>query len=163
VSVATPRIKRIAHIVLYVRDPERSAKWYADVLGMIVTARVSDGPYRGGVFMSFGVADHDIGLFPASVSTNKGQEFEHVGLEVDCTGQIDGLKLWYGKLLKSGVEVHEILDHGVSKGIYFFEPDGHMLEVFCQLTPSGPAAIAEISENCGKADPIEMTPLNETE
>ena len=32
--MSTPRIKRIAHVVLYVRDPEASAAWYKDVLGI---------------------------------------------------------------------------------------------------------------------------------
>lgn len=160
-SVAIPKVKRISHIILYVKDPEQSAKWYGDVLGMTITARVPEGPYKGGVFLSFGTADHDIALFPSSATQAKGQEFEHIGLEADCAGDIDGLRRWYAKLRQHDVEVHEILDHGVSKGIYFFEPDGHMLEVFCQLTPTGAAAMAEIGENQGKAEQIELEPLRD--
>ena len=48
-----PKIKRLAHVVLYVRDPEASVQWYSDVLGMKGTARVPDGPYKGGIFMTF--------------------------------------------------------------------------------------------------------------
>jgi catechol 2,3-dioxygenase-like lactoylglutathione lyase family enzyme len=40
-----PKVKRVAHVVLYVRNPEASAKWYGEVLGMKVSARVPDGPY----------------------------------------------------------------------------------------------------------------------
>ncbi|MEJ2459138.1 MAG: VOC family protein, partial [Novosphingobium sp.] len=57
------RIAKIAHIVLFVKDPEASAKWYEEVLNMKVVARAADGPYKGGVFMSFGISDHDIALF----------------------------------------------------------------------------------------------------
>src|ERR1043166_57522 len=59
-----PKVKRVAHVVLYVRDPEASARWYSEVLGMKVSARVAEGPYKDGIFMSFGEYDHDIALFP---------------------------------------------------------------------------------------------------
>ncbi|WP_423787385.1 VOC family protein, partial [Klebsiella pneumoniae] len=37
------KIERIAHIVLFVADPEASARWYCDVLGMEISARAADG------------------------------------------------------------------------------------------------------------------------
>lgn len=154
-----PRVKRIAHVVLYVRDPERSASWYCDVLGMRISARVPAGPYTGGVFLSFGEQDHDLALFPGKAQA-RGKEFEHIGLEVDCDGNLDSLRRLYGKMLQHKVRIHEVLDHGVSIGIYFFDPDGHQLEVFCQLVPPADgAAIAEIGRNEGQANPIELTPL----
>jgi Glyoxalase/Bleomycin resistance protein/Dioxygenase superfamily len=45
-----PRIQRVAHIVLYVLDPQASAQWYRDVLGMQLSAQVSNGPFQGGRF-----------------------------------------------------------------------------------------------------------------
>ncbi len=155
-----PKVKRIAHIVLYVRDPEASARWYSEVLGMQVSARTADGPYRGGVFLSFGQSDHDIALFPRSASGELGKEFEHIGLEVDCEGDIKRLQRLYGSMIRHSVRIHEVLDHGVSIGVYFYDPDGHQLEVFCQLTPAaGGAAIAELGRNRGQAIPIELQPL----
>ncbi|MBS0393905.1 MAG: VOC family protein [Proteobacteria bacterium] len=151
---------RIGHIGLFVADPEASARWYADVLGMSVVACASDGPYKGGIFMSFGTSDHDIGLFPQSPGASKGKEFEHVGLELDCRGDLGKLQRFYGRLQSHKVRIHEILDHGVSKGIYFFDPDGHMLEVFCQQV-HGPAAIAELGRNEGKAEPYDLTPISQ--
>jgi len=158
--MAIPRVKRIAHIVLYVRDPRASAQWYCDVLGMRISATVPDGPYRGGVFLSFGEQDHDLALFPAAAATDRGKEFEHIGLEVECDGDIDRLRRLYGKMLQRGVRINEVLDHGVSIGVYFFDPDGHQLEVFCQLiAPENGAAIAELGRNEGQANPIELVPL----
>ncbi len=153
-----PKVKRIAHIALFVSDPEASAKWYTDVLGMMVSARAGDGPYAGGIFMSFGVSDHDIGLFPRTPQTSHGVEFEHIGLELDCNTNLDSLKKFYAHLLEHNVKVHEILDHGVSKGIYFYDPDGHMLEVFCQQI-TGEAAIDELSGNQGMAAPYSLQPI----
>lgn len=156
-----PRVRRIAHIVLYVRDPERSAKWYCDVLGMRISARVPEGPYTGGVFLSFGEHDHDLALFPGTAQ-ELGKEFEHIGLEVDCAGDLDQLRRLYGKMLQHKVRINEVLDHGVSIGVYFFDPDGHQLEVFCQLIPqANGAALAELGRNQGQANPIKFEPLFE--
>ena len=155
-----PRVKRVAHVVLYVRDPDSSARWYCEVLGMKVSATVSDGPYRGGIFLSFGEHDHDLALFHASSDGERGREFEHIGLEVDCGGNLDRLRRLYGWMLRHEVRISEILDHGVSIGIYFFDPDGHQLEVFCQLTPpEGGLAIAELGRNEGQANPTTLEPL----
>ena len=88
-SKSIPRVKRIAHIVLYVRDPQASAGWYCDVLGMRISAKVPEGPYAGGIFLSIGEHDHDLALFPAAAVADRGQEFEHIGLEVDCDGDLD--------------------------------------------------------------------------
>ena len=157
-SQKIPKIKRIAHIVLFVSDPGASAKWYGDALGMTLVGRAGDGPYKGGVFMSFGARDHDIALFRQEPGATKGKEFEHIGLEVDCDGDLEKLQLLYGRLVKHRVEIHEILNHGVSKGVYFFDPDGHMLEIFCQQI-HGQDAIAELADNEGMAEPYELEPI----
>jgi len=157
-----PRVKRVAHVVLYVKDPESSAAWYADVLGMKVSARVPDGPYKGGVFLSFGEYDHDIALFPGSPDASRGREFEHIGLQVDCDNDLDSLRRLYGRMLQKKVRINEVLDHGVSTGIYFFDPDGHQLEVFCQRVPfAHGAAIAELRRNQGQALNVPLEPLYE--
>jgi len=157
-----PRVKRVAHVVLYVKDPEASAAWYADVLGMKISARVPDGPYKGGVFLSFGEYDHDIALFPGSPDASRGKEFEHIGLQVDCDNDLDSLRRLYGRMLQKKVRINEVLDHGVSTGIYFFDPDGHQLEVFCQRVPFAEgAAIAELRRNQGQALNVSLEPLYE--
>ncbi len=157
-----PKVKRVAHVVLFVRDPEASAVWYSNVLGMQVSSRALDGPYKGGVFLSFGEHDHDLALFPMSDAAPRGKEFEHIGLEVDCNGDINRLRRLYGTMIRNNVRIHEVLDHGVSIGVYFYDPDGHQLEVFCQLVePANGAAIAEIGRNHGQANVIELEPLFE--
>ncbi|HEY6869501.1 MAG TPA: VOC family protein [Novosphingobium sp.] len=154
-EVSPIRVEKIAHIVLFVKDPEASAQWYAEVLNMKIVARAGDGPYKGGVFLSFGLSDHDIALFPGEPGASRGKEFEHVGLMM-AGSSMDDLRANYAYFRERGVEIAEILDHGVSTGVYFFDPDGHMLEVFCQRVPqAGGASQAELNRNKGQADPVE--------
>ena len=153
-----PKIRRIGHVALYVKDPAASARWYMKVLGMRIVAEAGDGPYKGGVFLSFGTSDHDIGLFKAGPDASTGREFEHVGLELDCSGDLALLQRFHASLIRHKVRIHEVLNHGVSKGIYFFDPDGHMLEVFCQEL-EGNAAIDALRDNRGMAEPYELEPM----
>jgi len=155
------KIARIAHIVLFVRDPEFSARWYCDVLGMRISARAGSGPYEGGVFLSFGESDHDIALFKGEPDASKGREFEHIGLDM-AGSDIDDLRRAYAVLLEKKVKIAEILDHGVSIGIYFYDPDGHMLEISCQrVSREDGAAIAELKANEGMAEPYDLQPLTD--
>ena len=154
-KISPIHVDRIAHIVLFVKDPEASAKWYSEVLNMKITARAGDGPYKGGVFLSFGVSDHDIALFKAEEGASKGKEFEHIGLIMSGTS-MDDLRRNYDYFRERGVKIAEILDHGISVGLYFYDPDGHMLEVFCQNIAQDGSSQAEINRNQGQANPIEF-------
>jgi catechol-2,3-dioxygenase len=127
---------------------------------MSVTARVGGGPYAGGIFLSFGESDHDLAVFPGDPEASRGREFEHFGLELDSAGEIDPLRRLYGRLLEHNVRIQEVLDHGVSIGVYFLDPDGHQLEVFTQLIPHADGeARAELGDNQGKAEPVHLRPL----
>ena len=53
-------IKGIGHAVLYVSDPEASAAWYGDILGM---ERVIYSEQFQAIFLSFEWRDHDLALF----------------------------------------------------------------------------------------------------
>jgi catechol 2,3-dioxygenase-like lactoylglutathione lyase family enzyme len=129
---------------------------------MEVVTRVQDGPYAGGVFLSFGDHDHDIALFPSADTSSRGREFEHVGLELDCFGDVDQLRRMRDFFLAKGVKVNEVLDHGVSIGVYFYDPDGHMLEVFAPLIQQdNRVSLAELRRNHGQANPIELAPRTE--
>ena len=159
IELSPIRVEKIAHIVLFVKDPEASAQWYSDVLNMKIVACAADGPYKGGVFLSFGVSDHDIALFPAAEGATTGQEFEHIGLKMAGTS-MDDLRRNYSFFTERGIKIAEILDHGVSTGIYFYDPDGHMLEVFCQRIPQETGeSQAELNRNQGQADPVDPAAL----
>ncbi|MGQ0523639.1 MAG: VOC family protein, partial [Betaproteobacteria bacterium] len=55
------RIKKLGHVVLQVRNIERSIRFYTEVLNF----RVSDNATAGGVFLTAVGDHHTIGLFPS--------------------------------------------------------------------------------------------------
>ncbi len=120
-----PKIKEIAHAVINVSDLERSTRWYCDVLGMEVVVPASRFP---GCFLSFGQRDHDIALFQSNGSIPGGVEYNHLAFELD--GDLKELKQFRQGLVQKGVTITGTVDHGISYGVYFLDPDGHQLEVF---------------------------------
>lgn len=148
----SPKVKKFAHVALWVSDPEASAKWYADILGTIVTATPPIG-----FFLSFGENHHDIALIQAPVgATQGGLGLNHFAMEIE--GGLDELARIYGFLLEKGVKVDRIVDHGVGKGIYFFDPDGNRMEFFLEQHP-GKEGIKMFEEVGAPSDDYELTPI----
>lgn len=125
------RPKQLGHLVLRVRDLDRAEKFYTDVLGLRVTNK------RAGrmVFMSAREgASHELALMAVGANA-PGPESTRVGLyhfawEMES---FDDLKRLYGELKQKGVKIGGIGDHGISLGIYFFDPDGNEIEAFYEL------------------------------
>jgi catechol-2,3-dioxygenase len=147
-----PRIKR-THLALYVRDPDASGRWYAEVLGMKEAAR---GPLW--VFMSFGKKHHDIALLKAANDAELGTiGLQHYGLEID--GDLDELRRLYGMLLRRNVPIVKITDHKVGIGVYFTDPDGNRLEFFCETAADDVEGRRLLKDYNAASDPITLEPL----
>ncbi|MBW5287259.1 VOC family protein [Burkholderia gladioli] len=150
--MARPTVQR-THLSLFVRDPERSAQWYADVLGMEETAR---GPQW--VFMSFGKKHHDIALIRAVSDAEFGTiGLQHYGLEI--AGDLNQLRRLYAMLLRKNVSIVKITDHKVGIGLYFNDPDGNRLEFFCELVTDDEEGKAVLHAHNAPSDPTELEPL----
>ena len=145
-------IKGFGHAVLYVSDPEASARWYCETLGM---ERVIDSEAFQAIFLSFGWRDHDLALIQAPAGQSLGQQdVHHLALELDT--DLEGFKAFRRRLVEKDVTITGTVDHGVSFGIYFLDPDGHQLEAFMQRTPAE-ADQHEAFRTAGvKADPIDL-------
>ena len=147
-----PRIIR-THLSLFVRDPEASAEWFADVLDMKVTAR---GPQW--VFLSFGRKHHDVALIKADPSAEAGGiGLQHYGLEID--GDLDELRRLYAMLLDKGVTVVKTTDHKIGYGLYFLDPDGNRFEFFSESVTDDAEGQRVLGEHNAPSDPIDLEPL----
>lgn len=151
------RIKEIGHAVLHVSDVAASSDWYCDILGMEVVIASQDFPAR---FLSFGRKDHDLALFQAAdAAAHGGREYNHLAFEID--GTLEDLKRFRRGLVDKGVTITGTVDHGISYGIYFLDPDGHQLEVFQQRTAPDDDAKAVFRGVGVMATPIDLETAGE--
>jgi catechol-2,3-dioxygenase len=120
-------IQRLNHAVLYVRDAQRSADWYQEVLGF---RRIPIGPdgWNGAVFLQApgSTNDHDLGLFTVGDQPGPGGiGLYHLAWEVDTLDELERLA---GVLSATGALVGAS-DHGTTKSLYAKDPDGIELEI----------------------------------
>jgi catechol 2,3-dioxygenase len=126
-------IKKVGHVVLKVRDLEKARQFYCDVLGMEL-ARFD--PNRG-MFLRFNDYHHDIALFKTGPDADPPKDNQvglvHVALVVD---DLETVKAWYARLKAHGVPIVGTADHAVSNSMYFKDPEGNTLEIYCDVPAS---------------------------
>jgi catechol 2,3-dioxygenase len=118
------RATALGHVHLKVRDVDRAVAFYRDVLGLDVTERT--GNYA---FLSYGDRHHDVALQGVGADADgpgRGVGLYHAAFEVP---DADALRATHRRLRERGVAVSPV-DHGISKALYFDDPDGNGLEVY---------------------------------
>jgi catechol-2,3-dioxygenase len=122
-------IKRLNHMVLYVRDVERSKAFYRDVLGFNI---MTERPGRAAFLRANGSDNHhDLGLFnvgpdAAALASGPRVGLYHAAWEVTRLEDLNDVR---ESLSKAGALVGEN-DHGASLSLYGEDPDGNEFEVF---------------------------------
>ena len=134
-------IKDLGHIVLYVRDLERSVAFYRDVLGFrqILPAEGSDGPlpFPAAAFSSAsGRTHHELLLIevgPDAQALPRGRHvgLYHLGLKVGDSD--DELREAIARLEEAGVIMVGASDHTVTHSLYVLDPDGHEIELYIDV------------------------------
>lgn len=145
------RTDRIGHVVLKVRDLERSRRFYSEVLGLDI---MQEMPQMKMVFLASNRRDHhEIAL--AEVGPNAGAPRDsdtglaHVAFRLKTE---DELRAAYREFKERGVPVSFTVNHGVTKSVYFLDPDGNQLEVYCDNPPEEIAKMKEPYNGMGKLD-----------
>ena len=118
--------KRVGHLVLNVKNVQKSTQFYTEVLGFEVALQKKDA-----TFLTCGKIHHDLALFQASPMappvSKGGLGLNHMALQVE---DFDMLTKYY-HVLKDRELIDRTTDHGMTSSIYLKDPDGNGIELFC--------------------------------
>ena len=134
---------RIHHVAYRCRDAKATVDWYQRVLGFKYTNAFAEDyvpstgaydPYMH-VFLDCGggnvVAFFELPNQPDMGRDEKTPEWvQHLAFEV---ADFDTLKAAKAHIEGQGVEVLGPTYHGIFRSIYFFDPNGHRLELACNI------------------------------
>ena len=122
-------IQRLNHAVLYVRDLDRTKRFYVDALGFRVVHEI---PERAAFFQAPGSTnDHDLGTFAIGATAGPSQAgrttvgLYHLAWEIDTLAELERLAAHLSDL---GALVGAS-DHSTTKSLYAHDPDGNEFEV----------------------------------
>ena len=132
-------VKRIHHVAYRCNDARETVNFYRDVLGMDFKLAIAedkvpstgeDDPYMHrfrDAGMGNVLAFFELPTKPAmDRDRNTPAWVQHIAFEVDSFEELMGYKT---KLEKAGLDVIGPTNHGIFDSIYFFDPNGHRLEL----------------------------------
>lgn len=132
-------IRKIHHVAYRCRDAKETVQWYEKHLGMKLVLAIAEDqvpsthepdPYMH-IFLDAGggnvLAFFEIPKSPAmGRDANTPPWVQHIAFEVGSVEELDAAK---ARLQAAGVDVIGVTDHTIFKSIYFFDPNGHRLEL----------------------------------
>ena len=159
------KIQKIHHVAYRCIDAAETVAFYQNVLNMDLVLAIAENevpstkepdPYMH-LFLDAG-AGNILAFFELPNAEPMGRDektpawVQHIAFEV---ASIDDLLAAKARVEAEGIEVIGPTDHGIFKSIYFFDPNGHRLELAANTLEAGmleelqrvaPAMIAEWSE-----------------
>ena len=120
---------KLGHVVFYVRDLERSVKFYSEVVGLGLSGMIFNGR---AALLSGGSTHHELLLIEVGEAQGPvhGRRIGlyHVGWKVGDS--IDELKSLYNRLIDLDYPIDGLSDHTISHSIYLRDPDGNEVELY---------------------------------
>jgi catechol 2,3-dioxygenase-like lactoylglutathione lyase family enzyme len=138
-----PELKRIHHVAYRCNDAKETVEWYQRVLGMTYTTAFAedkvpstgeDDPYMH-VFLDCG-GGNVLAFFELPNQPAMGRDLntpawvQHLALEVEGEAALLAAK---AHVEAQGIDVLGPTFHGVFRSIYFFDPNGHRVELACNI------------------------------
>lgn len=173
-------IKRIHHVAYRCIDAKKTADFYKEVLNMDLTVAISEervpstkepNPYMH-IFLDAGMGNvlaffEITGVPEMGFDPNTPKWVQHIALEVPTMEMLEEALV---HIKSKGIDVIGIVDHAIFKSIYFFDPNGHRIELACntctdeqvkKLKEVAPVMLEEWSKT--KLPPKHAAWLHETE
>ena len=123
--------KGLGHLVMRVRDLDRSVDFYTRVMGLTIMEKTASGT----VFMSANTEkSHELAIRAIGMDAG-GPDHSIVG-QAHMAWQMEtfeDLQELYDRLLENSVRIQRIGDHGVSLGVYLLDPDDNEIEVYYEM------------------------------
>jgi catechol-2,3-dioxygenase len=141
--------RKLGHLVLKVRDARRSRDFYTRALGLKVAHEDLE---RGAVFLSVGTQHHDLALFQLATgeSPQPAQPgMHHMAWELDSFEELQAAHRELGAL---GIPVESTVEHNVSRSVYFHDPDGNRVELYCNTYEDGFKAMQTLGPKRDRLD-----------
>jgi catechol 2,3-dioxygenase-like lactoylglutathione lyase family enzyme len=129
-----PKPNKLGHLVLKVRDVQRSVAFYTEIVGLTVSDWIDDRM----VFLRAGTDHHDLALLqmtPDEIAGSEGapSRLEHFSYHVDS---IDEMRAITEMLVARGVPIDRGLGKhgpGANTFIVFKDPDGNNVEFYSDM------------------------------
>ena len=133
------KVRRIHHVAYRCNDARETVNFYRDALGMDYQLAFTENevpstgepdPYMH-VFLDAGMGNV-LAFFELPNSPPMGKDpntpawVQHIAFEVDNRADLLAAK---ERLETAGLDVLGPVDHGIFESIYFFDPNGHRLEL----------------------------------
>lgn len=131
------KVHELGHLVLYVRDLNRSRTFYGEILGW----KQIEGTVPLGIpaaAFSSGRTHHELLLIevgPSATPIPQGRRIGmyHFGLKVGEND--DDLRDVIAHLAKHGVPIQGASDHTITHSLYIVDPDGNEIELYIDALP----------------------------
>ncbi len=135
------KVRKIHHVAYRCRDAKETVEWYGKHLNMDFVLAIAEDqvpstkepdPYMH-VFLDAGNGNI-LAFFelptkqPMGKDPNTPEWVQHIAFEVEDR---QTLLAFREKLEAAGVEVLGVTDHSLFHSIYFFDPNGHRIELAC--------------------------------
>ncbi|HVZ51498.1 MAG TPA: VOC family protein [Pseudolabrys sp.] len=127
-------VRKLAHVMLNVSNAQASKEFYCKVLGLTVSAESADGKT---VYLSLGEQHHELALFEGATGprpTEKQPSLVHFAWQVD---DYEALKAAYYDLKARGLTIKHTFQHNITDSIYIEDPDGMLVELYCNRWENG--------------------------
>jgi catechol 2,3-dioxygenase-like lactoylglutathione lyase family enzyme len=131
------RIGKLGHVVLNVRDVERSARFYIEMLGFQISDVYPEEMVPGGmVFLRCNPDHHGIALVGSMAGQATNVDLNHLAFEV---ATLDEVVRAHDHLRRNGVEIDFAGRRraGCQIAVEFRDPDNHRLEIYWGIDQVG--------------------------